>query len=157
MPTCVASSESSSTITTTTSLSTPVTTSKWTGFRKPPPLPPRQMSLPKPPLNQLPDIEDEDEESTPKTFTSGNSEFSEFPAEASKIVASASNLSSWSSTASVATRTNTDNPTMSHYVTNFNITKLAKKATKEPKADLKEKETKTNEEVPLKVFKQTPV
>jgi len=117
------------------------------------------MSLPKPP-NQLPDIEDEDEESTPKTFTSGNSEltFSEFPAEtASKIVASASNLSSWSSTASVATRTNTDNPTMSHYVTNFNITKLAKKATKEPKADLKEKETKTNEEVPLKVFKQTPV
>ena len=40
-----------------------------------------------------------------------------------------STLSSWSSTASVATRTNTDNPaSMSHIVTNFNITKSAKQA-----------------------------
>jgi len=47
----------------------------------------------------------------------------------SKMVASQSTLSSWSSTASVATRTNTDNPaSLSHIVTNFNITQSAKAA-----------------------------
>lgn len=47
----------------------------------------------------------------------------------SKMVASLSTLSSWSSTASVATRTNTDNPaSLSHIVTNFNITRSAKAA-----------------------------
>lgn len=45
----------------------------------------------------------------------------------SRMVASLSTLSSWSSSASVATRTNTDNPaSLSHIVTNFNINRSAK-------------------------------
>ena len=176
MPTsCVASASESSTVVTPTIIPTAssqaniITTTTVTakGFpRKPPPLPPRQMSLPKP-APQLPDIEDEDEESTP-------------PAEAAaanlritgQMVASASNLSSWSSTASVATRTNTDNPaSMSHYVTNFNITKLARQqqqlgsrsagqpssASADHLQGAKKDQKKTTEDVPLKVFKQTPV
>jgi len=128
------------------------------------------MSLPKPSLSQLPDIEDEDEESnantTPKTTTTISSTEAASKLTDSPMVASASNLSSWSSTTSVATRTNTDNPaSMSHYVTNFNITKLAKQQQKKPDSKFsseadqhdQDNQTKTSEDVPLKVFKQTPV
>jgi len=125
------------------------------------------MSLPKPSLSQLPDIEDEDEESnTPKTTaTISSTEAVLKLTDSQTMVASASNLSSWSSTTSVATRTNTDNPaSMSHYVTNFNITKLAKQQQKKPESSKSEadqhdrdNQKKTSEDVPLKVFKQTPV
>ena len=54
---------------------------------------------------------------------------------------------------------------MSHYVTNFNITKLAKQQQKKPESSKSEadqrhdrdNQKKTSEDVPLKVFKQTPV
>ena len=182
MPTSCVASASESTVGTPTIIPTAssqaniITTTTVTakGFpRKPPPLPPRQMSLPKP-APQLPDIEDEDEESTPPAVTDKEAEAA---AEANlritgQMVASASNLSSWSSTASVATRTNTDNPaSMSHYVTNFNITKLARQqqqlgsrsagqpssASADHLQGAKKDQKKTTEDVPLKVFKQTPV
>lgn len=114
-------------------------------IKKPPPLPPRQMScppLPKPPA--LPDIEDvEDEESNESNQIVHKT--SKPILDQGKMVASLSTLSSWSSTASVATRTNTDNTaSMSHIVTNFNIKKRPK--------------NENNEDMtPMKVFKQTPV
>ena len=54
---------------------------------------------------------------------------------------------------------------MSHYVTNFNITKLAKQQQKKAESSSKseadqhdrDNQKKTSEDVPLKVFKQTPV
>lgn len=181
MPTsCVASASESSTVVTPPIIPTAssqaniITTTTVTakGFpRKPPPLPPRQMSLPKP-APQLPDIEDEDEESTPPAVTDKEAEAAAGNLRITgQMVASASNLSSWSSTASVATRTNTDNPaSMSHYVTNFNITKLARqqqqlgsRSAGQPSSASADhlqgakKDQKTTEDVPLKVFKQTPV
>ena len=174
MPTSCVASASESTVVTPTIIPTAssqaniITTTTVTakGFpRKPPPLPPRQMSLPKP-APQLPDIEDEDEESTPPAVEAAAANLRI----TGQMVASASNLSSWSSTASVATRTNTDNPaSMSHYVTNFNITKLARqeqqlgsRSAGQPSSTADhlqgaKKDQKTTEDVPLKVFKQTPV
>ena len=60
-----------------------------------------------------------------------------------------STLSSWSSTASVATRTNTDNPaSMSHIVTNFNITKSAKQANQANQATAPISAEGTTDQVP---------
>ena len=103
-------------------------------------------------------------------------------------VTSQISLSSWSSAASVATRTNTDNPaSMSHIVTNFNITRTAaaavihsstsssdtarrsstssksqqKKLTALPMSAVQTtavtEDESTKEYTPLRVFKQTPV
>jgi hypothetical protein len=101
---------------------------------------------------------------------------------AGTMVASMSTLSSWSSTNSVATKTNTDNPTsMSHFVTNFNITRTAAAAavnsasssatssvSRRRGPSRRDRAGQTNddpdmegqedgESTPLRVFKTTPV